>query len=231
MKVKRATLVVSNPQLALLLIGFTFFLIGPLFKGLPWVSLLGWLFLAMSWGTSVEADEKGFRFHYLFGKRSIEVPVEEVVELKVINRLTLSSLAREFPSFFLLVLGVACFSLLVLLTHPTRNYSGYTALFLVSASYLLLLLLPFEMEELGMLAFAVPIALGLFLWIIAPEATDQMMVLAGEVAVFFTYASHYSRDYIVLKTVRGKYMVAFERSVPVDAFLRTLGGRGDVQTA
>ena len=231
MRVKGATLIVSTPQLALLLIGFIFFLMGPLFKGPPWVSLPGWLFLAMSWGTSVETDGNKLRLHYLFGRRAIEIPVEEVVELKAVNRLTLSSLAREFPGFFLLILSVACFSLLVLLTHSTRDYSGYTALFLVSASYLLLLLLPLKREELGMLAFAVPITLGIFLWLIVPEATDPMMVLASEIAVFFVYASQYSREYIVLKTAREKYMVALDRSVSVDTILRTLGGRGDVQTA
>ena len=230
MKVNGAIPGVSRLQFVLLLAGFALFLIGSLLERFSWVSLIGWLFLAMSWGTSVEIDGKKLRLCYLFGKKAVEVPIEKVWEVKAINRLTLSSLAREFPDFFLLVLSVACFSLFVVLTHPSRDYSGYTALFLVSASYLLLLSVPFGWDEIGMLAFAIPLILSILLWLIVPGAVDPMMVFIGEIGVFFTYASYYSRDYVVLKTTGETYLIALNSEVPVDVFLRTLGGRVDVQT-
>ncbi|AEK73004.1 hypothetical protein GQS_05515 [Thermococcus sp. 4557] len=214
----------SGPQLLLLALGFVFFVVAPLVFETPWVVIAGWLFLAMSWGTSAEIEDGVLRLRYLFGRMSREIHLDEIDEVKVIRRLRATSLAGEFPMFFLLVFSTACFSILVVLTHPSRDYTGYTVLFLVSFVYLLLLLLPFENESIGMALLVLPMILGFLLWLAVPAAVDFAMVVAVEIALVFTYLNHYVKDYVVLGTSRGKCLIAFDDQTTMEVFLKALGG-------
>ncbi|NJE30421.1 hypothetical protein E3E38_05065 [Thermococcus sp. 18S1] len=214
----------SGPQLLLLALGFVFFVVAPLVLDTPWVVIAGWLFLAMSWGTSAEIEDGVLRLRYLFGRMSREIHLDEIDEVKVIRRLRATSLAGEFPLFFLLVFSTACFSILVVLTHPSRDYTGYTVLFLVSFVYLLLLLLPFENESIGMALLVLPMILGFLLWLAVPAAVDFAMVVAVEIALVFTYLNHYVKHYVVLGTSRGKCLIAFDDQTTMEVFLKALGG-------
>lgn len=214
--------------LPLILVGLSFALI----IGLPrlasdwwYLSIVGWLFLAASWGTSVEVEGETLRLNYAFGKLTINVPLSEIEDVKVVSRLERAVLIREFPGLYVLIAGAVLFAFLDLLLLPSGLLEGYyfgdMGLIFFGLLYLVVMSLPFSRMHLAGMFGVFTIIFVTLLMRIKTGIFDPLPVLFF--AIFFPLfvAEYYSKEYVVITAQRRRYCIMAEKPEPV---LKTIMG-------
>ncbi|ASJ15451.1 hypothetical protein A3L10_10055 [Thermococcus radiotolerans] len=203
----------SGFQLFLAAVGSALILFVPILLGYVWISLLGWFFLAASWGTSVEVEGERLKFRYFFGKLCSEVRVAEIRELKTVNRLENAVMAREFPGMFILIVSVIIFAFVEILTPPLVAEYGLNSWFVLEATglvYLGFMVLPFKRETQAFSLVLLPPVLGFLVNRVKPGSIDEFSIFMATFMAFLLLVGYYRTDYIVLKTSRRSYLIAIE---------------------
>ncbi len=215
----------SGVPFLLVVLSFVLILLVPgLSERLLPLSLFGWLLLAASWGTSVEIEGEVLRLRYAFGRLSVNIPLPEIVEVKVVSRLERGILVREFPGMFILLASVVVLALADLLLLPEGLLEGYyfgdIALILFGLLYLSALSLPFRPSLAGILGVLLLALTALLMRLKLGFVNPAFLIIFGIVALLFV-SEYYSRDYVVIATSRGKFLVMSQKP---EALLSILGG-------
>ncbi|WP_048150184.1 hypothetical protein [Palaeococcus ferrophilus] len=198
--------------LPLILLGFSFLLIigvPRLAKDWWYISLVGWLFLAASWGTSVEVEGETLRLKYAFGKLTINVPLSEIEDVKVVSKLERAVMIREFPELYVLITASALFVFLDLLLLPSGLLEGYyfgdIGLIFFGVLYLAVMSLPFNRINIAFLFGVLDLFFATLLMKLKMGYVDPVSVLIWGVLGLLFVAEYYRKDYVVITAQRGKY--------------------------
>ena len=220
----------SGIPLFLLGTSFLLIIVVPRIFDRVWIiSLLGWFLLAASWGTSVEVDEGALRLRYAFGKLSLDIPLDEIEELKVVSRLERGTILRETPGVGLLLLGMVLFVVLHLLysrvSAPDYIYSGDVSILVSGLAVVFLMVTPFGRKGLAILLFGVSLIAGLVLTRYLDMAKSLAFhgVFFPAVFLLVILMEHFEGDYVVIKTPGGRYIVRIEKA---ENLLNALRGGG-----
>lgn len=181
------------------------------------LTLLGWFLLFASWGTSVEVKEDVLVLRYFFGKLQVKIPLCDIDEVKVINRLERATLVGHFPwmaALFLTVILYAFVNFIMLPSDMLRGYYyGYMGLFVLGMAYLGAWALPFR-KGLYIRLFAVfLIVFGVFLIRIKTgdfEDYDGFLMFTWGFIVFLGLEEYYNTDYVLIKSAGKSYLIAVE---------------------
>ncbi len=214
----------SGAQFFLLCLGISLILFVPIISGHLWVSLVGWFFLAASWGTSVEVDGDILRLKYFFGRLYSEVKMGDVGEVKVLTRLENGIVAREFPGMPILLLAVIVGTFVGFVFSPSARDYGSPSWFVLFATgfvYIASMILPFKREtQVFSLLVFVPIA-GFILDWLEPGFVDSFSIFIATLMSLILLVEYYRKDYVLLKTFKRSYLVAVDEK-RASRFLREM---------
>lgn len=154
---------------------------------------------------------------YFFGKLQVKIPLCDIDEVKVINRLERATLVRHFPwmaALFLTVILYAFVNFIMLPSDMLRGYYyGYMGLFVLGMAYLGAWALPFR-KGLYIRLFAVfLIVFGVFLIRIKTgdfEDYDGFLMFTWGFIVFLGLEEYYNTDYVLIKSAGKSYLIAVE---------------------
>jgi hypothetical protein len=190
-----------------------------------YLSIVGWLLLGASWGTSVEVEDGTLKLRYAFDRLTINVPLSGIEDVKVVSRLERAVLVREFPGLYLLIFGIVLFAFADLLLLPSGLLEGFyfgdIGLMFFGLLYLGVMSLPFGRIYVVGLFGVIALALaGLLMKLKTGFVTPAFIVILAVVALIFI-ADYYSRDYVVIKSQKGKYLIMAEKpEMALQALLR-----------
>lgn len=210
----------------LLLVGFSFLLIIGFPRLAPdwwYFSIVGWLVLAASWGTSVDVEGWTLRLRYAFGRLAINVPLSEIEDVKVVSRLERAVLIREFPGLYILITASVLFVFLDLLLLPSGLLEGYylgdIGLIFFGLIYLAVMSLPFSRTNIALLFGVLDLLFAALLMELKMGYVDPVSVLVLGIFGLLFVAEYYRKDYVVITTQRKKYSLMSEEP---EAVLRVL---------
>lgn len=180
------------------------------------VSILGWPLIFASWGTSVEVQNDEVILRYAFGKLPVRIKRDEIEEVKILSRLDRATVLRHFPWMGLLLISIIACGLIDFLRLPPEMLEKFglwdAGLVAGALSYLILLAFPFGKKW----HVAIPLA-ALMIVVIPLILGGKALLVEGAFMVFLWmvvlltfFIGYYSQEYVLLKSSKGKYLIAIE---------------------
>ncbi|NJD98992.1 hypothetical protein E3E26_04220 [Thermococcus sp. LS1] len=169
------------------------------------------LFLLSS-GTSVEVRNNELLLHYGFGKLAVRIGLEDIRELTLLNRLERGVIMRYFKgeAFIVLILLVCAIFDMVLMKGEGIGWEVYgdVLAMIFLTPYFLLLMLPFRSRWITYSVGFICAGLALILPMMFHDAAYLFWGPFWTAVVIFMLREFYSKDYVLLKTEKGMYLIA-----------------------
>jgi len=198
------------------------------------LSFLGWPLIFASWGTSVEVQNDKVILWYAFGKLPVRIKRDEIAEVKILSRLERATVLRHFPGMGFLLIGIIICGLIDFLRLPPEmlEKSGLWDAGLVAGALSYLILLAFPFGKKWRIALP-PVALTIVLFSLLLSRNtliDEIgfVVFLWALVLLMAFVDHYSQEYVLLKSSKGKYLIAIEGKLRENrSILAMFGGVGD----